>query len=39
MEAANEYNFGLDLCTAAYACALEKIYTVYKEAGITYRNC
>ena len=36
MEAVRDYNLGLDLRTAAYVCALEKIYTVYREAGITF---
>lgn len=36
MEAVREYNLGLDLRTAAYVCALKKIYTVYHEAGITF---
>ena len=36
MKAVTNYNLGLDLRTAAYICALEKIYTVYQEAGITF---
>ena len=36
MDAVRDYNLGLDLRTAAYVCALAKIYTVYKEAGITF---
>lgn len=36
MTAVREYNLGLDLRTAAYVCALTKIYTVYREAGITF---
>jgi glutamate dehydrogenase (NAD(P)+) len=36
MEAVRDYNLGLDLRTAAYVCALRKIYTVYREAGITF---
>lgn len=36
MKAVREYNLGLDLRTAAYVCALEKIYTVYLSAGITF---
>lgn len=36
MRAVREYNLGLDLRTAAYVCALEKIYTVYLAAGITF---
>ncbi|XP_064388934.1 glutamate dehydrogenase 1, mitochondrial-like [Halichondria panicea] len=35
MRAVREYNLGLDLRTAAYVCALQKIYTVYLAAGIT----
>ncbi|CAI8003235.1 Glutamate dehydrogenase, mitochondrial [Geodia barretti] len=36
MEAVRDYNLGLDLRTAAYVCALRKIYNVYREAGITF---
>ncbi len=36
MAAVRDYDLGLDLRTAAYVCALGKIYTVYKEAGITF---
>lgn len=36
MNAVRDYNLGLDLRTAAYVCALRKIYTVYREAGITF---
>ena len=31
-----EFNLGLDLRTAAYVRAMEKIYTVYRDAGITF---
>ena len=34
MKTAQKYDLGLDLRTAAYICALTKIYTAYKEAGI-----
>lgn len=33
---AARYNLGLDQRTAAYLCALEKVFTVYNEAGFTY---
>lgn len=36
MKALQDYSLGLDLRTAAYVCALKKIYDVYKEAGITF---
>ena len=36
MKAVREHNLGLDLRTAAYVCALKKIYIVYREAGITF---
>lgn len=36
MRAVREHNLGLDLRTAAYVCALKKIYIVYREAGITF---
>ena len=36
MNVVRDYNLGLDLRTAAYVCALTKIYTVYQEAGITF---
>ena len=36
MNAVREFDLGLDLRTAAYACALQKIYTVYLAAGITF---
>ena len=36
MKALDRYNLGLDLRTAAYVCALEKIYEVYRQAGITF---
>lgn len=36
MTTVREHNLGLDLRTAAYVCALEKIYTVYESAGITF---
>ena len=34
MNAVREFDLGLDLCTAAYAYALQNIYTVYPAAGI-----
>ena len=36
MRAVKEYDLGLDVRTAAYICALEKIYNVYISAGITF---
>uniref|UniRef100_A0A663MKR8 Glutamate dehydrogenase n=1 Tax=Athene cunicularia TaxID=194338 RepID=A0A663MKR8_ATHCN len=36
MTVAARYNLGLDQRTAAYLCALEKVFTVYNEAGFTY---
>ncbi|NXJ74253.1 DHE3 dehydrogenase, partial [Trogon melanurus] len=36
MTMAARYNLGLDQRTAAYLCALEKVFTVYNEAGFTY---
>ncbi len=36
METAQKFNLGLDLRTAAYVTALEKIYNVYSAAGMTF---
>ena len=36
MQTAMRYNLGLDIRTAAYVNAIEKIYKVYDSAGITF---
>ncbi|XP_063152521.1 glutamate dehydrogenase, mitochondrial-like [Candoia aspera] len=36
MSVATRYNLGLDQRTAAYVCAMEKIFQVYSEASFTY---
>jgi len=36
MRTATEYNLGLDMRTAAYMSALEKIFVIYQEAGLTF---
>ncbi|XP_008119326.1 glutamate dehydrogenase 2, mitochondrial isoform X4 [Anolis carolinensis] len=36
MGTATKYNLGLDQRTAAYVCALEKVFKVYSESSFTY---
>ena len=36
METAQQFNLGLDIRTAAYVTALEKIYNTYSAAGMTF---
>jgi glutamate dehydrogenase (NAD(P)+) len=36
MRTAIRYDLGLDLRTAAYVNAIEKIFKVYNEAGLTF---
>jgi len=36
MKASMTHNLGLDLRTAAFVTSVEKIYSVYNEAGLTF---
>ena len=38
MQTALKLNLGLDLLTAAYVNAITKIFTTYRDSGLTYRN-
>jgi len=38
MQTALKLNLGLDLRTAAYVNAITKIFTTYRDSGLTYRN-
>lgn len=36
MKAAMKHNLGLDLRTAAFIVAIEKVFKVYQDAGLTF---